>query len=303
MQYYDVQKNWRKVKPILTSEHARRIIGHCISQFYEDNPRRGNGSIIFKKGYTPSMSESCDWRLSIKGRPPEYFKYVCHGLCHWLADLNLYCAKMVLPEMDWVILNSRDHSTVINGDRSLIFDMNFLALKISVEECWDLVKDGIEYDSLYLEESWGFIPNTDRLFLCSNMGRVKNLQDEILEPYTHRQGYKRLNVGSQADDLVHRMVATTWIPNPNDHPVVHHKDEVKDNNWEYNLQWTTYKGNSEASNCKGGWIKKDGNPIYIKNVTDWCKENGYSKHVVMTMISGKYRDLTPTSQDDKRPPN
>lgn len=41
----------------------------------------------------------------------------------------------------------------------------------------------------------------------------------------------------------HRLVAEAFIPNPNDFPYVHHKDENKTNNNVDNLQWVSAQGN------------------------------------------------------------
>ena len=43
--------------------------------------------------------------------------------------------------------------------------------------------------------------------------------------------------------LVHRLVAICWIPNPNNLPQVNHKDEDKENNHDYNLEWCDAKYN------------------------------------------------------------
>ena len=42
---------------------------------------------------------------------------------------------------------------------------------------------------------------------------------------------------------VHRLVATAFIPNPNNLKTVNHKDEVKTNNEISNLEWMSIKDN------------------------------------------------------------
>lgn len=44
---------------------------------------------------------------------------------------------------------------------------------------------------------------------------------------------------------VHILVATVWIPNPNNLPCVGHKDNDRSNNNVNNLYWCTYKENSQ----------------------------------------------------------
>ena len=46
---------------------------------------------------------------------------------------------------------------------------------------------------------------------------------------------------------VHRLVAELFIPNPNNYPIVNHKDENKLNNDVSNLEWCTYSYNSKYS--------------------------------------------------------
>lgn len=42
---------------------------------------------------------------------------------------------------------------------------------------------------------------------------------------------------------VHRLVASAFIPNPYNYPIVHHIDENKANNAKTNLLWCSYQQN------------------------------------------------------------
>ncbi|MDG2112042.1 MAG: hypothetical protein P8N02_05450 [Actinomycetota bacterium] len=91
----------------------------------------------------PSHFDSCDWRSNRGGRPgpaPAYFEYVCHSACHWLVNLNLFVAMQAEPDRPWRIVRSDEHSTVWDGDVTL-WDTNFLALRIDVDEAWTLAAE------------------------------------------------------------------------------------------------------------------------------------------------------------------
>lgn len=77
-------------------------------------------------------------------------------------------------------------------------------------------------------------------FAVSADGRVKNLKtgkDYIPNIGTH--GYYVV-----ASHLLHRMVATLFVENPDNKNVVNHKDCNKLNNHYSNLEWVTFKENS-----------------------------------------------------------
>ena len=64
----------------------------------------------------------------------------------------------------------------------------------------------------------------------------------ILPLRKNHKGYLRANLsknGKTKSAFVHKLVAEAFIPNPLNLPVVNHKDEVKDNNYPYNLEWCT----------------------------------------------------------------
>lgn len=74
-------------------------------------------------------------------------------------------------------------------------------------------------------------------------------------------GYKRIGRGkAHAESLVHRLVATAFIPNPDKLPFVNHIDGNKHNNHVDNLEWVTPKENTiHAWNnglCKKVWLGK-----------------------------------------------
>jgi hypothetical protein len=90
--------------------------------------------------------------------------------------------------------------------------------------------------------------------------------------------------------LVHRLVAQAFLPNPNNLPVVMHKDNNKYNNHVSNLKWGTYSENTLQA-CRDGlvnppyeynkltWILFNPDcPVYIESRGIWgiCDRTGYS---------------------------
>lgn len=117
------------------------------------------------------------------------------------------------------------------------------------------------------KEVWKDIPNYEGIYQISNYGRVKSLErtikhktaygglyhikGKILKPKIEKDGYFR--IGLKKDRVkkfyrLNRLVAQTFIANPNNYPIVNHKDENKQNNSMDNLEWCTQKYNINYGN-------------------------------------------------------
>ena len=91
------------------------------------------------------------------------------------------------------------------------------------------------------------------LYQVSNLGRVRSLkyisngEPKIILLRKHKNGYYNVRLQHNNKSSVfsiHRLVATMFIPNPDNLPAVNHKDEDKSNNCVSNLEWCTHKYNS-----------------------------------------------------------
>lgn len=103
------------------------------------------------------------------------------------------------------------------------------------------------------QEIWKDIPGYEGLYQVSNLGKVKRLPIGKQWPYrqTHNNirkqrlstsGYLRVNLSKNNKVKwynVHRLVALAFIPNPDNLPIINHKDENKTNNCVENLEWCT----------------------------------------------------------------
>ena len=89
----------------------------------------------------PRDVDTCDWRWSKgPGRPPTFFDYCCHGACHWLTVPNLKLARLLFPEIEWVVASSKYHTTVMSPKSKLLFDLNYLALDVPPDKALELLK-------------------------------------------------------------------------------------------------------------------------------------------------------------------
>lgn len=97
-------------------------------------------------------------------------------------------------------------------------------------------------------EIWKEIPEFP-YYEASNMGRIRSLKSgkpKIMKQRLDKDGYCKIGLmqnGKQKTMQVHRLIAMTFLPNPEELPQVNHKDEIKDNNNVDNLEWVTSRQN------------------------------------------------------------
>lgn len=105
-------------------------------------------------------------------------------------------------------------------------------------EIWKDIKD---YEGLYQINNYGIIkslPKQDGFYY---------LKEKILKP-VNNYGYLRIILTKnkfKKNHFIHKLVAETFIPNPNKYPIVNHIDGNKQNNCVDNLEWCNHKKNTE----------------------------------------------------------
>lgn len=103
------------------------------------------------------------------------------------------------------------------------------------------------YEGYYEVSNMGNVLSLSRKTL-GRWGKMKMSPGRLLKPEVSNVGYVRVQLsknGKRCKYLVHRLVAQTFIPNENNSPCVNHKDNNRQNNSLENLEWCTYKENSE----------------------------------------------------------
>lgn len=125
------------------------------------------------------------------------------------------------------------------------------------------------------EEIWKTYP--DYPFIeASNLGRIRTkdrtiihkdgvkqfIKGKVLKQYHHKNGYMYVGIsykGKKISLRVHRIVATCFLPNPNNLPQINHKDCNRANNNVSNLEWCTAQYNMNYKE-KYGISYKEGTP-------------------------------------------
>lgn len=96
-------------------------------------------------------------------------------------------------------------------------------------------------------EIWKKIERFNK-YSVSNLGRIRNDETgKILKPFrigSKEKQYYAVDFYPIKNIRVHRIVAETFIPNPDNKKVVNHIDGNKFNNAAYNLEWVT-----QSENC------------------------------------------------------
>ena len=96
------------------------------------------------------------------------------------------------------------------------------------------------------------IKNFEGIYEISDDGYVITLkrdkyikEERQTKGYKNKKGYLEFDFRRQGGTakLVHRLVAEAFIPNPNNLPIINHKNEIKTDNRIENLEWCTHKYN------------------------------------------------------------
>ena len=124
------------------------------------------------------------------------------------------------------------------------------------------------YVGYYEITNTGEIRSVDRIVTCNN-GRKLPYKSKIISQHIDKCGYKQVRLCNESGRdgrksfNVHRLVAITFIKNPDDLPCVNHKNGIKYDNKIENLEWCTHSHNikhaydSGLINIKSGAAHKN----------------------------------------------
>ena len=151
-----------------------------------------------------------------------------------------------------------------------------------------------------MKEEWRDIAGYEGKYQVSNLGRVKSLnykrtgKHKILKLLKGSDGYFYIGLcknGIKKNNLVHRLIAQSFIENPDDFPEVNHRDENKQNNKVSNLEWCTHQYNNTYLSkhrkiSKKVACYKDGKLIKVYDAIIDVKKDGFNDGQVCQCCKG-----------------
>lgn len=98
------------------------------------------------------------------------------------------------------------------------------------------------------------IKGFEGLYAITRDGRIWSMRKHDWKAtFTNTCGYEIVKLwrgGEEKWYTVHRLVAETYLPNPDRYPVINHKDHNRKNNNVDNLEWCSVAYNNQYSSCK-----------------------------------------------------
>lgn len=121
---------------------------------------------------------------------------------------------------------------------------------------------------------WKIIP-VDNNYEASTDGQIREIKSKrIVSQWLDKDGYLLATLSNHLY-RVHRLIATTFISNPNNLPVVNHKNFNKYDNHIANLEWVSYSENSKHS--FSGNHRKESVEKWVKRIQPLSAEASKTK--------------------------
>lgn len=139
----------------------------------------------------------------------------------------------------------------------------------------EIFKDIEGYEGLYQVSNLGRVKSLKRY--VNDRGGIRLLKERILKEVQARSGHLRVKLSKNNISKrysTHKLVAQAFIPNPDNLPVINHKDEDPTNNCVENLEWCTVGYNNRYGTVRHRQAEK---AHLRKHTTQYKKVYQYTK--------------------------
>lgn len=170
---------------------------------------------------------------------------------HALKVLRICCKTGTTLEMynslkqasEWIIqnnLSAQNNYKSIMSKISAVINSK-INCNTSFGYKWRLYEDAIDESEFWKQIPLQLTNNVEHYYI-SNLGKIK-IKNRIKKDFCKINGYKVVSIMKQFF-YIHRLVALTFLENPENKKIVNHKDGNKINDSLDNLEWVTSSENS-----------------------------------------------------------
>lgn len=141
-------------------------------------------------------------------------------------------------------------------------------------------------------EIWKDIKQYNGTYQISNLGNVRNnITDTLLKSRINTKGYLSISLSDSLtrgwkhrhkSHPIHRLVTEAFIPNPENKPYVNHKNGIKTDSREENLEWVTPSENNQHAYDTGLHVC-----VPREQLIKMAHNNKRSKKVIQLDMDGK----------------
>lgn len=160
-------------------------------------------------------------------------------------------------------------------------------------------KDIPNFEGQYEVSDNGDVRSVNRI-VTDRFGKTYGLKGRILKTNKTKNGYLLVHLsknGQVTPVYIHKIVAKLFVSNPNNLPVVNHKDGNKENCKASNLEWVTYSENNQHAYDTG--LHPKGEQQYKAKLTEAnIREiRNLGKYGTLQSIADKYGVSKATIRD------
>ena len=224
------------------------------------------------------VNEDGLYDVILDSRKPEARRFRKWITCEVLPSIRKY-GYYIAPNIENAINNiAQDLATNSNELACLTAQTPVLSLQIKamMEKILADYKKAPNKTVALIEdlpgEIWKWFKGYEGIYQGSNKGRVRSFfrgKCRLLKPTPSHRGYLGICLYTYDEKTkkqrkktfrLNRLIAETFIPNPENKPEVHHKDNDKTNNAADNLEWVTGEENRQHAHEDGRYLRGEKNP-------------------------------------------